>query len=159
MFKTFLGYDAGTTSAAIAVIGGEKAEAIFVPIMGKAYVDVLTLLPWITSVVTQFPAIAIMELPQARTYRDPQGIVRKQNTDTTFRCFGQVHALLTMKGIGIIEVAPSTWKAKMGLNKKGKEESLRLAMQQFPEVDLHRKKDHNRAEALLMADYGRIFHG
>lgn len=53
---------------------------------------------------------------------------------------------------------PVTWKKAMLTDApKGKEASLMIAKRLFPMAADHlkRKKDHNRAEALLLAEYGR----
>ena len=50
-------------------------------------------------------------------------------------------------------VRPSVWKRSLALG-KDKEASRLRAMQLFPGADLRRKKDHGRAEALLLAYYG-----
>ena len=51
-------------------------------------------------------------------------------------------------------VMPQTWKRAMGLDSsKGK--SLDKARLLFPTAELSRKKDHNRAEALLLGEYSR----
>jgi crossover junction endodeoxyribonuclease RuvC len=47
-------------------------------------------------------------------------------------------------------VAPHIWKKALGLG-HDKEMSRARAQQLFPNIDLSRKKDHNRAEALLIA--------
>jgi crossover junction endodeoxyribonuclease RuvC len=39
-----------------------------------------------------------------------------------------------------------------------KDDLLNCARRRFPGVDLHRKADHNRAEALLIASYARLKH-
>ena len=49
---------------------------------------------------------------------------------------------------------PATWKKHFGLLRQDKGASLELARKLFPEAPLSRKKDHNRAEALLIARYG-----
>lgn len=54
-------------------------------------------------------------------------------------------------------VEPQSWKRSMGLIGKEKKDSLRVARELFPDIadqDLGRVKDHNRAEALLIAKYG-----
>lgn len=54
-------------------------------------------------------------------------------------------------------VHPATWKSKlMAGMAKGKDASRVKAMQLFPQIakDLSRKKDHGRADALLLAVYG-----
>src|SRR5262249_41123411 len=50
-------------------------------------------------------------------------------------------------------VRPQIWKKAFSLG-KDKEAARLRAMQLFPGADLRRKKDHGRAEALLLAHYG-----
>lgn len=56
-------------------------------------------------------------------------------------------------GIDVQLVEPKDWKAHFGLA-KDKEMARVLAARYFPATSLGRKKDHNRAEALLIAKYG-----
>lgn len=56
------------------------------------------------------------------------------------------------KGYRFEEVDPNAWKKKMGLS-PDKENSRRKAQARFPEAPLVRVEDHNRAEALLLAEY------
>lgn len=51
-------------------------------------------------------------------------------------------------------VAPLRWKRHFNLIGQDKSASLGLARELFPEAPLSRKKDHNRAESLLLAYYG-----
>lgn len=52
-------------------------------------------------------------------------------------------------------IHPATWKAAMMRDMpKGKETSILRAKQLFPDIDLHRKKDHGKAEAILLNLYG-----
>lgn len=51
-------------------------------------------------------------------------------------------------------VEPKEWKGHFGLA-KDKELARALALRYYPGMELTRKKDHNRAEALLIARYGR----
>jgi hypothetical protein len=50
-------------------------------------------------------------------------------------------------------VRPAVWKRAMALG-KDKEASRLRAMQLYPGAELRRKRDHGRAEALLLASYG-----
>ena len=50
-------------------------------------------------------------------------------------------------------VRPAIWKRALGLG-KDKEAARLRAMQLYPQADLRRKKDHGRAEALLLGYYG-----
>lgn len=52
------------------------------------------------------------------------------------------------------EIQPSVWKEQLGLT-SDKERSRRKAMALFPKADILRKQDHDRAEALLLAEYVR----
>jgi crossover junction endodeoxyribonuclease RuvC len=51
-------------------------------------------------------------------------------------------------------VTASAWKGAMGLG-SDKAASLDKARLLFPTAELDRKKDHNRAEALILAEYSR----
>lgn len=67
---------------------------------------------------------------------------------------GMLSGLLTAHNIPYQRVNAAVWKRQMGLFRLGKEGSLALAHQLFPAaaaVSLKRKKDHGRAEALLIA--------
>jgi crossover junction endodeoxyribonuclease RuvC len=50
-------------------------------------------------------------------------------------------------------VRPAVWKQAFNLG-RDKEASRLRAMQLYPAADLRRKRDHDRAEALLLAAYG-----
>jgi crossover junction endodeoxyribonuclease RuvC len=50
-------------------------------------------------------------------------------------------------------IRPFVWKRALGLG-KDKEQARGRAIQLFPQADLRRRKDHGRAEALLLAYYG-----
>ncbi len=60
----------------------------------------------------------------------------------------------------VIKIPPRRWQKWWGIKKADKELSRKLAMKHFPGYidELSRKKDHNRAEALLIAEYTRKNH-
>jgi hypothetical protein len=66
--------------------------------------------------------------------------------------------MLAMAGIPYEEVHPATWKSVL-LRDMGKEKSASImkATQLYPSTarDLTRVKDHGRADALMLAEYGR----
>jgi hypothetical protein len=88
----------------------------------------------------------------------------KQGVATTFKfgvSTGTVHGWLEALGIPFVMVTPTKWQKvvydsqpKTGDNKA---DSLTLARKLFPNVmgRLTRKKDHNRADALLIAEWCR----
>lgn len=80
------------------------------------------------------------------------------------RMAGSIFATVMLAGLPIELVSPAKWKRDFGLTKKAddtldvKAKSLGLARMKFPAAadTLTRAKDHNRAEALLLAEYGRM---
>jgi len=63
--------------------------------------------------------------------------------------------LLVVSQVPRRQVHPATWKKAQGLVGTDKNYSRLIAQQRFPLADLERVKDHGRAEALLIADWGR----
>ncbi len=70
--------------------------------------------------------------------------------------FGIWKGLIAMAGFKLTLIPPQTWKKKM-MNGMGKEkDAARVrALELFPEMyeQLKRKKDHGRADALLISEY------
>lgn len=62
---------------------------------------------------------------------------------------------LHSKGYDVHQESPGVWKLEMQLLGKDKEASRRKALRLFPDADILRKKDHDRAEALLLSAYLR----
>lgn len=67
---------------------------------------------------------------------------------------GIIHATLAGLGIPRHDITPAAWKRAAGLSGSDKEQARALAVRLFPTVALHRKADHNLAEALLIARHG-----
>ena len=67
---------------------------------------------------------------------------------------GLVHGVLSSHGVKILTAKPLIWKAALGLD-ANKEKSIAKAIALFPESSqfLKRKKDHGRAEAILLAHF------
>jgi crossover junction endodeoxyribonuclease RuvC len=67
--------------------------------------------------------------------------------------FGVWLGVVGTLGFAHTRIRPAAWKRRLGL--PGAKEAARLrAIQLFPHADLRRKKDHGRAEALLLAYWG-----
>jgi crossover junction endodeoxyribonuclease RuvC len=95
-------------------------------------------------------------------YFELVGAMPKQGVSSTFRfgeAAGTIAGVLQAMGIPIVRVTPQVWKKHYNLQGQAKEQSRAFAIQLFPECAsaLARKKDHQRAEALLLAAYG-IWH-
>ena len=72
--------------------------------------------------------------------------------------FGAWLGLLAALQIPYTRVRPGVWKKAEGLG-PDKEQARLRAQQLFPGADLQRKRDHGRAEALLLAWWGRRLSG
>ena len=79
----------------------------------------------------------------------------------SFHAAGLIEGVVTGRGYALELAQPHIWKKAIGLtgvkkeSKTDKKERARaLAIRCYPEADIHKKKDHNRAEALLIARYG-----
>ncbi|XP_054789543.1 Holliday junction resolvase MOC1, chloroplastic-like [Prosopis cineraria] len=72
--------------------------------------------------------------------------------------YGLWIGILVASGFSVVPVPSYTWKTKFELNgsRAAKDDSRRVASTLFPSLSslLRRKKDHGRAEALLIAAYG-----
>jgi crossover junction endodeoxyribonuclease RuvC len=81
-----------------------------------------------------------------------------QGVSSTFsfgRAVGVISAVCELTNYPFHLVTPQKWKKHFGLT-ADKNEALEKARQLFPKAKLKLKKDINRAEALLIAEYWRI---
>ena len=143
-----VGIDCGYRTGGVALIGDDHAEVHDLPVFDEGGVDVAELERLI------------------RTFADPehvyiekQGAMPSQGVSGTFKlgyAFGQITSTVALTRVPFTLVTPATWKRSMNLP-KDKDSARRLAIQWFPHLSekLKRKKDEHRAEALLIALYGR----
>lgn len=68
---------------------------------------------------------------------------------------GIIMGVLSALGFTYEMVRPQEWKKEFGLLKSEKDASRKRAAALYPSLALTRKKDHGRAEAILLAEYGR----
>lgn len=68
---------------------------------------------------------------------------------------GIIMGVLSALGFTYEMVRPQEWKKEFGLLKSEKDASRKQAEALYPFLALSRKKDHGRAEAILLAEYGR----
>lgn len=81
-----------------------------------------------------------------------------QTQGSLMRTLGAVETVLEMLRMPPTMVVPRTWKRVYGLD-SSKADTLTTARKLYPETALRslaRAKDHNRADAVLIAHYGRI---
>ena len=100
------------------------------------------------NLATEKPNLVIIESQQAMPL---QGVV---SMFTLGSVYGALVACFQIKGWSIELCRPPIWKKEAGLLGSEKDASRGKAMMLFPECQLPLKKDHNKADALLIAYYG-----
>ena len=112
-------------------------------------------------------ATASLGVPKGtRVYLEEGGVEFGFSAQTAFvqgYNFGLWRGVFAAAELDVKIVKPQAWKAAMGLKFKGstKDDSIAMAKTLFPEVasELSRKRDHGRAESLLIAAYGHVADG
>ena len=149
--RSFLGIDPGQKGG-IAIIFPRKTtitqtSVIDMPTIGKE-IDVKAVIELLENTIDP---VVIIEIQKA---------FPKQGATSGFtNGFNYGLLLGALKALGkvkIIRVLPGDWKREMlrGLNKNDKALSIARARELFPKMDIPKSKD-GRAEALLLAEYGR----
>ncbi len=143
----YIGIDPGV-SGAIAYMWDGVAQVVSTPTLkaGKAGKDYnrQSMKEMLGAISRGRDAQAVIERQQFRP-ADGKGQVFK-----TGYGFGVWMGL--MADLPVEVVSPQKWKKFFGLD-KGKDASLRKALDLFPEQDIG--KNHNKAEALLLMEYAR----
>lgn len=157
---TIIGIDPGATGA-LAWIGPKHPKRVSI-----AVVD----LPAITTTKsgkkrTKLNVLSLMDLFASLSDADhafvelssPRPTDRPTSAWANGHTAGTIETALAVSGIPITFVTAASWKRTFGLLRTDKEASRRRALELFPgqAQALRRKKDHNRAEALLIAEWGR----
>lgn len=152
-----LGIDPGLVGGAAIIITGDDLDgppriwdAIDIPTKGvdaKRRVDVLALSRWI---VAGRPDLAFIERA---------GTMPGQGIASGFvygRAVGALEAAVILANVPLDIVEPRIWKAHFGLIGADKDASRQMILTGIPDAVkwLDRKKDHGRAEAILIAMYG-----
>lgn len=148
MTNTFIGIDPGKTGG-IAIITPDNSAVYDLPYVDKR-LDSNSF--YLILGTRRGKTIAVIEQQQ---FRPDDG---KNRIATTFENFGRLCGIVELLGADrILLPTPGKWKKAMGLTGKDKEASRAMAMHLFGDLqdELKRKKDHGRAEALLLAEYGR----
>ena len=80
-----------------------------------------------------------------------------QTQGSLMRSLGAIESVIECLNYPMEQIAPQTWKKQFGIG-SDKAKALETARKLYPEAqgDLKRQKDHNRAEAVLLAHWGRL---
>jgi crossover junction endodeoxyribonuclease RuvC len=153
----FLGIDSGIRGAlarvTITTDGPRIVDAIDIPTIGvkaKERVNVHAVQEWI---LRHSPFRAFIERGQA---------MPRQGASSGYkfgRAVGAIEATVALCNVPLEIVEPSVWKRALRLKGKDKEGSRQRALELFPHAQhlLTRRKDHQRAEAMLIAYFGAWF--
>jgi hypothetical protein len=148
----FAAIDPGSVNAAVAVF--HDGTPVFVddirPVNGM--IDAVTF------------AHALADMKVERVVVENVHSMPKQGLSSTFKfgmAVGIIHGVAGALRLPLTLVAPTQWKSFHGIKGKDKEPSRQAAIRKWPEHArrLDRKKDSDRAEALLIGDwyYVRVF--
>lgn len=154
MKPLLLGIDPGLSGALalLNTVDGDLEEVIDMPlreIRGKKWVDLYALAMWLDTRRSGIRKAIIEEVHS----------MPNQGVASTFRfgyATGAVTGAVTANMIPATLIPPTVWKMQMGVT-HDKATSLAMARKLWaPRADLFkRKKDDGRAEAALLAEYGR----
>lgn len=158
--RIYIGIDPGaseTTPGAIAWISeeGEFLECVDLPIVKGQGLDIPACRSLLLNRLGSQPQFATIETQQA---------MPGQGVSSTFHLgetFGALRAILMGLSIPFQQVRPALWTKAMGIpGKADKDIHREFAMRLFPQAagDLRFKKNHGRADALLIAEWGRRKH-
>jgi hypothetical protein len=166
----YLGFDIGLTGA-VAVLNEQEVPVVFditaIRTENDAWVDSRELALNLRSILKPEHVVrALMEDVQTRpNATKANGVVRQTSIKTEgslMRSRGHIEALCALLNYKLMPaVRPQEWKKHFGLRGTDKHASLELARSLFPEAAklyLSRVKDHNRADALLIALYCKRRH-
>ena len=161
-----VGIDPGINGAAAALHpvdrDGEEfiSDAIDLPTMSdgsKSQIDEVRFSRWLALVGATHAVIENVRPMPSIPGKD--AVRRSMGAASAFRfgmAVGQLRAAVRLAGIEPEFAEPSVWKRYFALSGPDKEQSRQLALRLFPGSGylLRRKKDHQRAEAMLLAKWG-----
>lgn len=147
--------DPGLSGALAVMRSPDDCETHDLPTMGEGTERMLDGGALARVLLRTSPDIAVIELVTA---------MPKQGLASTFRfgtAYGQILGVVQALQLPYELVRPQLWKRQMRLAGGDKEGARQRAIGRFPELgaELARKKDHNRAEALMLALWWWEQHG
>jgi Holliday junction resolvasome RuvABC endonuclease subunit len=151
MILVYIGIDAGSVNGALGAIDhdGNYVESFMIDHKDKH----------ILALVFKSRILSIVDPKEgAQICMEQVHAMPKQGISSTWnfaRAVGVISAVCELTNYPFHLVSPQKWKGYFGLT-ADKNEALDLARKLFPKAPLKLKKDINRAEALLIAEYWRI---
>ena len=155
---TILGIDPGITGA-IYFNTVEGKIVVDMPIMAKTSGKGNQINPYeLTSLLIQPPIDRLTGIKAA--YLESVHAMPGQGVSSVFsfgKSVGTIEGVLAALNIPLVMVTPQRWKKNAKLIGKDKDAARTLAIQLYPELSdrLSRKKDIGRADAILIAEFGK----
>jgi crossover junction endodeoxyribonuclease RuvC len=158
MPRIYLGFDPGMQGAIAAITADGSARVVDMPTVVTKATRREILAGELAALVALFAengdggVTAVFEKPIAMPRQ------ASQSTLAAGRGVGLIEGVLAALRVPYESIAPSAWKAQMGIPKGAtKDVSRARALALFPALaeQLARKKDDGRAEALLLAEWRR----
>jgi crossover junction endodeoxyribonuclease RuvC len=142
----FIGVDVGMSGAIAGVDHtGEFVFAEEMPVFAEGKTTAVDAVAVSQLLSDKGPLLAAVEKVGAMPN---QGVVSMFNFG---KSYGTVLGVLGAMQIPITDVTPQLWKKHYGLIGKDKDAGRGVAIKLFPKASLARKKDHGKADALLIA--------
>lgn len=160
--KRIAGIDPGLYGALAAIEGDLVLDAYDIPLIGdapKQEIDVNGVIGWLKHY--QPDHVFIENVRAMPSLPDKDGNRRGMGAASAFKfgfACGQLRACVVGLRIPLTLVEPAVWKRSCALKGGDKEGARQLAIRLYPDArDLMKfKKDHQRAEAILLARWGAI---
>lgn len=156
--RVTFGLDPGLSGAIATLIDGEAGPLLDMPTMpvgDKTEVDAAALARFIKDIRRSHPGAYFSATIERVRAMPPKGDRRPgaQSSMNFGESYGKAKAVLEVFGMDFSLAEPASWKRHFGLIGEDKDASRLLAIARFPgaAAQLQRKKDHGRAEALLLA--------
>lgn len=159
--EIIIGIDPGATGAIAAIFPDEVAELNDIPvtkrIVGKKS-RTFCYIPGIAQILTSYAQNPDYNVT---AYIERQHAMPKQGVVSMFvlgELYGALQGIFSALGVRYKTVRPQEWKKEvLSFTRADKQQSILKAVDLFPDLAQHmsRKKDHGRAEALLIAEYGK----
>ena len=152
----FLGVDPGA-SGAIAVL---QEDGLLIAVIDMPVVELKVGKAMKRRVSPEILAHVLRPYAGSVAYLEQVSAMPGQGVSSMFafgESYGVVRGVLAALGMRTYLVTPGAWKKAMGLN-AGKDGSRAKAIQMWPDRvrDFQRVKDDGRAEASLIAEFGRM---
>lgn len=145
--RAWIGVDPGKSGAVALLPQADPAKVV--DYHGDARMASEVLRGWLIGYDVELVAI------EAAASRPGQGV---RSVFTFGRSFGEWLGILAALGIPHVLVTPQEWQRGLVRPSDGpdpKSRSLAVARRLFPDIDLSRKKDHHRSDALLLAYWAK----